>query len=427
VHDPLDALSGVTFKVAARCNLNCSYCYVFNKGDTSWRRRPARMSQEIFEAGIARLREACLRSGREQVSVTLHGGEPTLIGAGRARAFFAAARCGLEGVADVRLVIQTNGTRLTREWVELFDEQRVDVGVSMDGPPTVHDRLRVDHRGRGSHRAVRRGVELLREGGVPFAVLSVVNFDADPLDVHEHFWELGADRISYLMPHVTHDDIAEVTARYGPTPCLDWLGPVLDHWWNHGTLGTDVQPFTSMARVILGGPSDLDLFGGAPLGFCFVETDGDIEGLDVLKICEDGFAGTAHNVLTDGFDAFAAGAACMPRRSFAAARCRPAARPARRPGPAAAATSRTATCAAPAWIGPARGAATCLASSPSCAGCSRSTTARPGHAGGCWPSWPRPAAAAPDPRRHGAGRGSVSPPVGLRHFLTLKRNEPFCL
>ncbi len=304
--DRLDALRGVTFKVAARCNLNCSYCYVFNKGDTSWRERPARMSQEVFEAGIARLREACLRSGRDEVSVTLHGGEPTLIGVARARAFFEAARRGLEGVAGVRLAIQTNGTRLTREWVALFDEYRVDVGVSMDGPPAVHDRQRVDHRGRGSHRAVRRGLELLREGGVPFAVLAVVDFDADPLEVHEHFCALGPEQISYLMPHHTHDDIAEIHARHGPTPCLDWLGPVLDQWWQQGTLRTAVQPFASMARIVLGGSSDLDLFGGAPLGFCFVETDGDIEGLDVLKVCEDGFAGTAHNVLTGGFDAFAA-------------------------------------------------------------------------------------------------------------------------
>ena len=62
----------------------------------------------------------------------------------------------------------------------------------------------------------------------------------------------------------------------------------------------------AMARIILGGSSPLDQLGGAPLGLCFVETDGDIEGLDVLKICEDGFTGTPHNVLTDGFEAFAA-------------------------------------------------------------------------------------------------------------------------
>jgi uncharacterized protein len=316
VPDRLDALRGVTFKVAARCNLNCSYCYVFNKGDTTWRQRPARMSREVFEAGIARLREACLRTGRDEVSVTLHGGEPTLIGADRARAFFDAARRGLEGVADVRLAIQTNGTRLTGEWVALFGEYRVDVAVSMDGPPTVHDHHRVDHRGRGSHRAVLRGLDLLREGGVPFAVLSVVNFDADPLEVHEHFCGLGADQISYLMPHHTHDDIAEVHARYGSTPCLDWLSSVLHHWWDHGTLRTVVQPFASMARMVLGGPSDLDLFGGAPLGFCFVETDGDIEGLDVLKVCEDGFAGTAYNVLSDGFDAFAASGGLLSETVF---------------------------------------------------------------------------------------------------------------
>jgi uncharacterized protein len=307
VPDALQSLSGVTFKVAARCNLNCSYCYVFNKGDTSWRQRPARMSQEVFEAGIARLREACLRTGRDEVSVTLHGGEPTLVGAARARAFCDAARSGLEGVADVRLAIQTNGTRLTPAWVQLFAEHRVDVGVSIDGPPRVHDRERVDHRGRGSYAAVRRGLELLRDGDVPFALLSVVNFDSEPLEIHEHFCALGPDHISYLMPHHTHDDIADVHARYGPTPCLDWLCPVLEHWWQHGTLRTAVQPFASMARIILGGASDLDLFGGAPLGFCFVETDGDIEGLDVLKICDDGFAATAHNVLTDGFDPFAAG------------------------------------------------------------------------------------------------------------------------
>jgi uncharacterized protein len=306
VADPLEALSGVTFKVAARCNLDCSYCYVFNKGDTSWRRRPPRMSQEVFEAGIDGLRDACLRTGRDEVTVTLHGGEPTLVGPPRARAFFEAARCGLDGVADVRLGIQTNGTRLTREWVDLFAEYRVDVGVSMDGPRAVHDRRRVDRRGRGSHAAVLRGLDLLREGGVPFAVLSVVDFEADPLGVHEHFCELDPDQISYLMPHFTHDDIAGVTARFGPTPCLDWLGPVLQRWWDGGTLRTAVQPFRSMARIILGGSSDLDLFGGAPLGFCFVETDGEIEGLDAMKICEDGFAGTRHNVLSGGFEAFAA-------------------------------------------------------------------------------------------------------------------------
>lgn len=92
---------------------------------------------------------------------------------------------------------------------------------------------------------MRRGLDLLREGGVPFALLSVVNFESNALEVHEHFCELGPDHISYLMPHCTHDDIADVNARYGPTPCLDWLGPVLDDWWQHGTLQGEAMSHTT--------------------------------------------------------------------------------------------------------------------------------------------------------------------------------------
>ena len=34
-------------KIAERCNLNCSYCYMYNKGDLSYLRRPKFMSSEV--------------------------------------------------------------------------------------------------------------------------------------------------------------------------------------------------------------------------------------------------------------------------------------------------------------------------------------------------------------------------------------------
>jgi uncharacterized Fe-S cluster-containing radical SAM superfamily protein len=360
VSDLLDALTGVTFKVTARCNLNCSYCYVFNKGDTAWRGRPARMSQEVFEAGIGRLREACLHTGCDHVSVTLHGGEPTLLGPSCARRFFEAARHGSQNVADVRLAIQTNGTRLTREWVELFDEHRVDVGVSIDGP-AVHDRQRVDHRGRGSHPAVRLGLDLLREGGVPFALLSVVDFDADPLEVHQHLGELQPAQISYLMPHHTHDDVDEVRDLYGPVPCLDWLGPVLDQWWEHGTLRTTVQPFHTMARIILGGSSDLDLFGARRSGSASWRPTAPSRVSTSSRSARTASQAPRTTSSPAGSTPSLPATACMPRRSSAVARYRRPASCVRRPRPAAAGASHTGTSAVQAWTGRASGAATCSA------------------------------------------------------------------
>ena len=41
-------ISGYVIKVASRCNLNCSYCYEYNMGDSSWKKMPKYMEEELF-------------------------------------------------------------------------------------------------------------------------------------------------------------------------------------------------------------------------------------------------------------------------------------------------------------------------------------------------------------------------------------------
>ena len=42
-------LDTVLLKVSSRCNINCSYCYVYHQGDTSWQRMPKHMSLATVE------------------------------------------------------------------------------------------------------------------------------------------------------------------------------------------------------------------------------------------------------------------------------------------------------------------------------------------------------------------------------------------
>ena len=72
----------VLLKVANRCNLDCSYCYVYNMGDETWRSLPKRMSPKT-ERAVATGLGALLRSQGRDFSVVLHGGEPLLLGAPR--------------------------------------------------------------------------------------------------------------------------------------------------------------------------------------------------------------------------------------------------------------------------------------------------------------------------------------------------------
>ncbi len=277
-------------KIASRCNLNCSYCYVYNQADTTWRDRPALMSRETYSTTIERIRSHCLLSGQKTVIIAFHGGEPTLAGSARFAWMCAHARERLGDIATVVLSIQTNGTRLDDDWIAVLREHDVRVGVSLDGPREINDAFRVDRKGRGSHTNAARGIAALDQAGVAFQILSVVQPGADPLGVHHHFLELGCRSICYLLPSETHDTIGALREQFGPTPCADFLIPIFDDWWFNSSIEVSIREFLNLGRVIMGGSSQLEMIGNPPMRFVCVETDGSIQGLDKLRSCEDGLS-----------------------------------------------------------------------------------------------------------------------------------------
>ena len=81
----------VLLKVASRCNLNCSYCYVYNMGDSGWQRQPKRLSLHLQSVVVNQLRRLLEQQGCP-FSIVLHGGEPLLLGVSRLGSLFEAAK-----------------------------------------------------------------------------------------------------------------------------------------------------------------------------------------------------------------------------------------------------------------------------------------------------------------------------------------------
>ena len=73
---PIDT---ILLKTASRCNIACSYCYVYQLGDQGWRRQPPTMSRSTVDATVRRLDELRRAQDRD-FAVVLHGGEPLLLG-----------------------------------------------------------------------------------------------------------------------------------------------------------------------------------------------------------------------------------------------------------------------------------------------------------------------------------------------------------
>jgi uncharacterized protein len=151
---PVRALS---LAVAQKCNLGCTYCYA-QQGSFGG---PARSMPD--DTALASVDLLFSEAGPgDRVNLAFLGGEPLLnrpaIHAATERALKLADECG----ASVTFSITTNGTQVTAEDGDFFEEHGFAVTVSLDGVGEANDALRPFRSGRGSfERVVERITPLL--------------------------------------------------------------------------------------------------------------------------------------------------------------------------------------------------------------------------------------------------------------------------
>ena len=162
----LGPLRRVILQPTGFCNIDCQYCYLPNRST------PSRMPMEVVEAVGALLSDSELLA--EEVEIRWHAGEPLTVKPDfyeRACPLLAEA---LGSRARVRFSLQTNGMLIDDRWCDLFERHGIEVGVSIDGPAEIHDAHRLTRGGKGTFARAIKGVERLRERGLPVDLISVV-------------------------------------------------------------------------------------------------------------------------------------------------------------------------------------------------------------------------------------------------------------
>jgi radical SAM/SPASM domain FxsB family protein len=273
-------------KVASRCNLNCSYCYEYNKEDSTWRDSSRFISEQLVKATALRIAEHAVSHSLSHVAITAHGGEPLLAGADRLDHFYSTMREVIPESISTHFGIQTNAALLDASLLEIFHKHRVSVGVSLDGPPRAN-RFRVDHAGRASYIQTVEGVQRLKafKNGLLFAgFLAVIDPTSDPIEVFEHLAGFLPRSIDFLEHFATHDH-PPTWHKSGETLLGDWMLRVFHHWINNREFqNIKVRVFEDALSLWLGGSGRSEWFGLAPVAIIVVSVDGSIENTDVLKI-----------------------------------------------------------------------------------------------------------------------------------------------
>ena len=299
---PFNVVDTVLLKVASRCNLNCSYCYIYHMSDNGWRNQPKLMSDAVQGATVRQLTHL-LDYQKHRLHVVLHGGEPLLVRPKQMFELCSMLRSVLPDPCEVH--IQTNGVLLTDEFIDIFVRFDVGISVSIDGPPDVHDRFRVDQSGDGSFDRVRDAIAMLigRDDARPLftGVLAVVDPTSEPASVYSSLKETGAPSIDFLVRDGNHTHLPEGKASASSTEFGSWMSRALDIYLSDPA-PPRVRIFDDMLRLILGGGSHKEGVGTTDYGILVIDTDGSVNKNDTLKAAHSGadrFHRPSWNVLTD--------------------------------------------------------------------------------------------------------------------------------
>jgi uncharacterized protein len=285
-------------KVHSRCNLSCSYCYVYEMADQGWRAQPKRMSSAVVTKTVARIAEHAQRHSLPSVDIILHGGEPLLAGAEWLGGLVGLLRATVP--AEVNVALQTNGTLLDRAMLTTLKSLGIKAGVSLDGDSEATGRHRTYQNGRNSFDAVARGLDLLRSPEFQdcySGILCTVDVENDPVTTYEALLKFAPPALDLLLPHANHSSGRPRAGQHA-----SWLISVFERWYNAPGQETRIRLFSELIQLILGHPGEVEGLGLLPSTLIVVDTDGTIKQLDSLSSAYPGAADTGLDVMSGSFD-----------------------------------------------------------------------------------------------------------------------------
>ncbi len=263
------------------CNLGCHYCYYLKKEQLYPKGDSFRMPDHVLERYIAQHIDA---SPAPVISFSWHGGEPTLLGLDYFHRIVALQRKHQPPNQRITNGIQTNGTLLDEDWCRFLAAENFAVGLSLDGPPEMHDRYRLTKGQKPTHEQAMRGYTLLRQYRIPCDILCVVHAQnvQHPTEVYRFFKQIKAGFMTFLpLVEPLSENQDSVSPATVPAEALgSFLCTIFDEWKSQDIERVKVQLFEEMARTALGQERALCIFrktcGDVPV----VEHNGDFFSCD---------------------------------------------------------------------------------------------------------------------------------------------------
>lgn len=256
------------------CNMACGYCYngsfgrsVLNSERVISDKLLFKIFDEVYDWLVS-----------DKLMVIWHGGEPLLAGKEFFRNAIKIQTEAARGRYVIKNGIQTNGTLVDEEWVDLCAELGIVPSVSLDGPLHLHDKVRTFSDGSSTYSRALSGYNLFRERMRTGLLLVVSRSNVreaeaiwrwildqriDSLDFLPCFEPEGY-RAGRTFHTITEAEIAKFSIK------------LFDLWFDHADPAIKIRTFKDGIKGQLGGRVNVCSWKGGCLTHVSLDPDGNV-------------------------------------------------------------------------------------------------------------------------------------------------------
>src|SRR5579871_535339 len=244
-------LQTLVMNLTNQCNLSCQYCYEFGEDKVATPDgKPKFMDFDTARQSVDYLFTSS--AGRRGIHITFFGGETLMNFPLLKQVVDYASQKAAEHGRIIDFSLTTNATLLTPAIIAYLSENRIGVTVSMDGPPELHDKLRVFANGRGSYDIIEPRVRALiaQHRTRPItARVTLTNGASDVVRIYRHLkQDLGFSEVGFAPVTTAPNRLYAINER-GMDGVLDQFHVLAEEYLEYALRG-ELHGFSNVSDTI---------------------------------------------------------------------------------------------------------------------------------------------------------------------------------